>query len=220
MCRQWSAQPFCAGCTSRYGAWRARCPRCAVPTPCGDRCGACGSRPGPVARTITAFDYAFPWDRAVQQLKYHDRTDLARPLARALARAVHVAGNTAGTAGATPHGLVPIPLAPARLAQRGYNQSLLLARQLSRVLRIPVDATVLQRPLDTAHQPGLGREQRGANLRGAFWVDSRQRQRVAGRDLILVDDVLTTGATTAEAARELLRAGARSVAAWVVARAA
>ena len=189
-----------------------------MPTPSGEACGSCASRPGPVARTVTAFDYAFPWDRAVQDLKFHARTQLARPLALALARALDSADGDGRAVGAV-HGLVPIPLSPARLAERGYNQSLLLARQLSRALGIPVDSPLLQRPLDTAHQPGLSREQRTANLRGAFWVDSRLRSRLAGRDLALVDDVLTTGATTAEAARELLRAGARSVAVWVVARA-
>ncbi len=173
-----------------------------------------------MASTVTAFDYGFPWDRAVQDLKFHDRTELARPLALALARAVRASGGPAAAAGAAVHGLVPIPLSPARLAERGYNQSLLLARQLSRLLGLPLEEALLQRPIDTAHQPGLSREQRAANLRGAFWADSREHRRLAGRDLALVDDVLTTGATTAEAARELLRAGARSVAVWVVARAA
>ncbi len=156
----------------------------------------------------------------MRDLKFHDRTELARPLAQALAQAVLAAGATAAPPGAEEGGLVPIPLSPARLAERGYNQSLLLARQLSRRLGLPVEEALLQRPIDTAHQPGLSREQRAANLRGAFWVDSRLHRHLAGRDLALVDDVLTTGATTAEAARELLRAGARSVAVWVVARAA
>ena len=85
-------------------------------------------------------------------------------------------------------------------------------------LALPADPALLQRPLDGAHQAQLTREQRRRNLRGAFMVDPLRRAAIAGRHLALVDDVMTTGATLHEAARVLLRAGAASVTAWVLAR--
>jgi ComF family protein len=114
--------------------------------------------------------------------------------------------------------LLPVPLAPRRLAERGYNQAWELTRRVARTLRLRADASLLLRPVETAHQAELERVQRLANLRGAFMVDPRRRDALAGRRVALVDDVMTTGATAREAARTLLRAGAASVDIWVIAR--
>jgi ComF family protein len=114
--------------------------------------------------------------------------------------------------------IVPVPLSPARLAERGYNQAWELARRLARSTGVPARADVLQRVLDTPHQADLNRAQRLLNPRGAFTVPTRRRAAVAGLRIALVDDVLTTGATAREAAQALLRAGAAAVDVWVVAR--
>lgn len=218
VCRQWSARPFCGPCLRLYAPAVRRCPGCAAPTGTGGRCAACRPGGSPVERTVVAFDYAFPWDRAILDLKFKARTELARPLADALLRAL--LGTAADTRGEAIDALVPVPLAPDRLAERGYNQSLLIARHLADALQVPVAPHWLLRPVATAHQTGLPREQRERNLRGAFMIDPRQRESLAGRRVALVDDVVTTGATAREAARELLRGGARAVELWAVARTA
>ena len=111
-----------------------------------------------------------------------------------------------------------MPLAPGRLRERGYNQAWELARRVARLRGIAARADVLSRPVETAHQADLPRAQRLANLRAAFTVEPRGRAALQGRHIALVDDVWTTGATVRECAAVLLRAGAASVDAWVLAR--
>ena len=111
-----------------------------------------------------------------------------------------------------------MPLAPQRLAQRGYNQAWELARRVAAALHLPARPDWLQRPLDTAPQAGLARAARQVNLRNAFMVEPRHRASLAGRRMALVDDVMTTGATLREAAATLLRSGAGAVDVWVLAR--
>ena len=180
----------------------------------------------PFARTRVAFDYGFPWDGLIQGLKFSNRTEWAKPLGDALAQAVRrnmAAERARGVASSEVSNidaLLPMPLSTRRLAERGYNQALLLARQVARRMALPLDTTALQRPIDAPHQVDLTREQRIQNLRGVFMLNPSARQRISGRRLALIDDVITTGSTAAEASRELLRAGARDVEIWAVARAA
>ena len=112
--------------------------------------------------------------------------------------------------------IVPVPLHPRRLLRRGFNQSLELARPLARRLGVPLDWAALRRSRQTTPQAGLARDQRLVNLRGAF---AAQAARVAGRRVLLVDDVATTGATLTECARALASAGAETAAVLVLARA-
>lgn len=145
--------------------------------------------------------YAFegPVREAVHLLKYGRRTMLAPALGALLA----------GGAGPSVRGadlVVPVPLQLRRLRQRGFNQSLLLARALSERLGAPIDARVLRRVRGTRPQVGLHASQRAENVRGAFIVSGRGLE---GRDVLLVDDVYTTGATARECAAALARAGAR-----------
>jgi ComF family protein len=114
--------------------------------------------------------------------------------------------------------LLPMPLSPARLRERGYNQAWELARRLGAALQVPADAGLLLRLKDTPHQTSLAVANRAANVRGAFAVEPLRRTELQGRDVTLVDDVLTTGASAAEATRALLQAGAARVQVWVVAR--
>lgn len=176
-------------------------------------CGSCLQAAPTWTRAVVAVDYAFPWDRLIVDLKFHGRVELARPLAERLELAVRRAG-----ADAEIDLLLPVPLAPARLAERGFNQAWEVARRLGNALRRPAQADGLQRPVDSAHQAGLARAERSVNLRGAFLVDPRFRSALRGRRVALVDDVLTTGATAREATAALLRAGASTVQVWAVAR--
>ena len=113
--------------------------------------------------------------------------------------------------------VIPVPLHPRRLAERGYNQAALLAAEVAPALGAALVARGLARVRDTAHQARLARDDRGANVADAF--QARRPERIRGRAVVLIDDVATTGATLAACADALRRAGAASVVALVVARA-
>lgn len=214
VCRRWQADRVCADCLACFARPVHRCLRCAMPmaaeTPI---CGACLRQPPSVERTIVALHYRAPWDGLIAGFKFHRRPGLAGLLAERLHAAV-IAQRPPGDCI-----ILPVPLAEARLRERGYNQAWEVARQLARRLHLPADAQTLLRLQNTPHQVGLPRQQRLANVAQAFAVDPLRRTRVAGRHVAVVDDVMTTGATIEGAARTLLQAGAASVQAWVVARA-
>ena len=138
--------------------------------------------------------------------------ELAKPLSNILLGAVLASTR------ARPDLLIPVPLSDARLAERGFNQAWEVTRRLGTSLGIPVSSRGITRVLDTPQQAQLTRAQRLANLRAAFVVPAAQQAQLRGRHLALIDDVLTTGATAEEATQALLRAGAASVALWVLAR--
>jgi len=212
VCRRWGRERLCADCLARFAAPRPRCARCALPLGGGTSvCGECLREPPPFEHTVCAADYGFPWDRLVAGFKFHGAVELAAPLARCIADA-------AAATAPQPALLLPVPLAPRRLAERGYNQAWELARRVARRRGLAAHADVLLRPVETAHQVDLPRAQRLANLRAAFVVEPRLRSELHGRRVALVDDVLTTGATAREAARALLQAGAAAVDVWVFAR--
>ncbi len=175
-------------------------------------CGDCQREPPPYVRCIAMADYGYPWDGLITAFKFRGRVDLATPLAMALAQTL------ARQSSLGVNLVVPIPLNPARLSERGYNQAWEIARRVAASAHLAADARTLLRLRDTAHQVGLSRSERAANLRDAFWVDPTHSSRVRGRCVALVDDVLTTGVTAAAATRALLQAGASSVQVWVLAR--
>lgn len=213
VCRGWGAQRVCADCVQRFVATVPRCQRCALQVPNGSpRCGACVTDPPPYAHTVTGVDYDHPWDGLITQFKFHDGLDLAPSLVERMLAAHRESQRPA------PSLLLPVPLSDARLRERGYNQAWELAKRLGAALRCPGDATLLLRVKDTPHQLAFPPEQRAGNVRAAFALEPRRRAELQGRSVTLVDDVMTTGATVAEAARTLLQAGAREVGIWVVAR--
>ena len=156
---------------------------------------------------LCAFAYRFPVDRLVQRFKFAGDLAVGRWLGERLAQTARHATR--------PDILVAPPLSRRRLRERGFNQSLELARVAGRALDLPVEFRAMARVRDTAPQPGLGRDQRRENVRDAFTCDFDFR----GRTVAIVDDVITTGATVAAFARALHLAGAVRVEAWVVARA-
>jgi ComF family protein len=175
-------------------------------------CGACLKTPPPFELAIAAVDYDHPWDELVRRFKFDAALDLAGVLAQRLLEAVRH-----GRA-PRPDWLLPVPLAAARLRERGYNQAWELARRVAPKLPCASDARLLLRVKDTPHQLALPPEMRAANVRGAFAVDPRRLHELQGRSVAMIDDVMTTGATATELARMLLNAGARSVQVWVLAR--
>jgi ComF family protein len=203
--------PACAGCGERGAIL------------CGDCIG--GFRPPGSARdrfvapdpavvigerlavTIAAFGYAGRLRRAMHRLKYTGASRVAEPLAACAAPALHRLMSISG-----PATLVPVPVSEARRRARGYNQAGLIARALARTSRVAV-AELLERSRETRAQHRLNRAARSRNLRGAFTA-----RESAPENVILVDDILTTGATLDACAEVLLAAGARTVYGFAIAR--
>jgi ComF family protein len=213
VCRGWGSQRVCAACVECFSQAVPRCLRCALRLPAGATvCGACLIDPPPYSQTLASVDYDHPWDGLVTHFKFHAALDLVPALATRMLATLVCSGN------ATPQLLLPIPLSTARLRERGYNQSWELAKWLARRLPCPADPALLLRVRETPHQLALPPERRAANVQAAFAVEPLRRAELRGRSVTLVDDVMTTGATVAEAARTLLQAGAAEVSVWVVAR--
>ena len=213
VCRREADARLCTPCLERFAAPCRRCRRCAlVLAGSADLCGDCQRQPPAFERSVCAVDYVFPWNQLIVDFKFHAMVELAAPLAAMLSRAVLAAGAT------RPDLVLPVPLSPQRLAERGFNQAWELARRVAVTQGLRASPQLLQRVLDTAHQTELGRVQRRANLRAALVVPVARHADLRGRNLALVDDVMTTGATADEASQALLRAGAASVQLWVVAR--
>ncbi|MFN0007745.1 MAG: ComF family protein [Planctomycetota bacterium] len=196
-----------------------RCGRCAGALPPsiadGERCAECRIDPPSFARTIALADYrAQPAAREwILALKHGRRPDLALTLGRAL-------GVRLASVERAPI-LVPVPLHPLRRVERGYDQALLLARAAAEIQGLTV-VRALRRARFTAVQGSPGAASRAANVAGAFrerWTWPRASRRLAGREVWLVDDVVTSGATASECARALKRLGAARVGVLAVARA-
>ena len=209
-CGAITAEPhrFCLHC------WRSLaflgepcCARCGLPFafPSSDEasCGRCLADPPPFDRLRAAVAYGDVSREVALKLKYSGRPGLAETLAHFMLR--HVAPREEGAL------LVPVPLHRWRIWKRGYNQAALIASALSRRTGLAVDLDLLGRVRATPPLRGLGRRERTLAVRGAFKVHGPARERLAGRAILLVDDVYTSGATAAACARALKRAGAESV---------
>jgi len=180
------------------------CARCGQPEPHFGPCRLCAAWPAALRAARSAVWLAEGAREAVHALKYGRLPRIAEDLAAAMAR-VDLPPSTDEASV-----LVPIPLAPKRLRERGYNQSEALARALARLWRIPV-VDVLIRSRETPTQTALTPETRLANVAGAFSPGHGPGVSLPVTSLVLVDDVFTTGATLAEAARALEQAGARTI---------
>lgn len=173
-------------------------------------CGRCLVAPTVFDSAVARVDYRRPWDQVVAAFKFHGALDLAGALASSLADAIGDASEV--------DAVVPVPLAPARLRQRGCNQAWELARRVAFRVGVPADAGLVVRIRETAHQIELPQEARPGNVRGAFAVEPTRRADLRGRRIAVVDDVMTTGSTLGEMAAVLKQAGAVEVRAWVFAR--
>lgn len=221
-CVNMSQRPLCPGCDAAY--WnepRMRCVVCALPLslrgggPRGEArylCGTCrGARP-PFDRTLALADYRAPLERLALGLKFRARLVVAREFAQGLAR---LASETLPV-DEWPDVVAPVPLAHARLVERGFNQAWEIARPLARAIGVPADATLVARLVHTSPQLRLDLDTRRRNVGAAFSVS----RRVAGLHVALVDDVMTSGATLEAIARVLKAAGARKVTNFVALRTA
>ncbi|MYM65938.1 ComF family protein [Pseudoduganella sp. FT55W] len=177
----------------------------------GQLCGSCLASPPAFDRTLVAADYALPVDQLVLQLKFGHRLALAPLCARLLRDAVLSQPDYT-----LPALLCPVPLGPRRLAERGYNQALEIARPLARSMGVALHAQLVVRVHETAAQSSVAPEQRRQNIAGAFAVPDAAL--VAGRHIGVVDDVMTSGRTLNELAATLKRHGAAQVSNLVFAR--
>ena len=195
---------LCPACSADLPTLPALCPVCALPAPAGAVCGECSRRSPHFDRTLALWRYDFPCDALVQALKYRARLPLAKFFAAALgARIVRRADI-----------IVPMPLHRRRLAERGFNHAVEIARHLEVLTGIPVAADAVERVRHTPVQAGLPYADRAANVRGAFACRADLRD----KRIAVVDDVMTTGTTLNELAAVLKKAGAADVENCVVAR--
>ncbi len=198
---------ICAECLSQIDPLpEPNCRTCSRPLEVGDQCAACRADGRRIDHVYVTYPYDTPLREAVHRLKYDNRRYLARDLA-----AIAV---TALPDDLEIDAVVPIPLHPDREAQRGYNQSALLAQTVAERTGRLVEPDRLERKRDTEPQTSLPRRQRLLNMRGAL----RATRTAAGVRLLLVDDVTTTGATLDPAASALKLRGAAWVGALVMAR--
>jgi ComF family protein len=202
--------PTCAACDARVRAHVVFCSACAAtiaPPPEPDEIDGASPRLADIL-AFGAFGGALAI--ALRRLKYQDRPDLGAPLG-------HLARRTARLAGLTADLVIPVPLHPRRLVERGYNQAALLAAEVAIELDAPLAARALIRLRHTPQQARSDRASRLGNVREAF--RARHPLTLRGRRVVLVDDVATTGSTLTACAEALLAAGAASVTAVVIARA-
>jgi ComF family protein len=201
--------PLCAGCAQDYFATVPRCPVCALRLPLtqADRCGRCLRVPPNFDATVTLADYAPPVDRMIVALKFGGRLPLAHAFGTLLAeRAQHVLNDA--------DAVCPVPLAFERQAERGFNQAHEIARRCARAGGPMLRPEILLRTRHTAAQMELSLADRRRNVRGAFTA----RGNLSDAHIVVIDDVMTTGATLDEVAAALKRAGARRVTNLIVAR--
>ena len=211
VCRAWPTQPLCEACVGRFAQPQNRCQTCALPVPAGIRhCGACVKQPPPLDACLAAVSYAFPWSDLIVGYKFHNQPGRAAAFGLLLRSTpwVEPALDAADT-------VIPMPLSNQRLQTRGFNQALTLARQLAPTKTKP---RLLLRIKDTPPQSALKRSERLSSVQDAFAVEPLRLSEIQGARLVLVDDVMTTGASLFAAARALRAAGAAHITGLVIAR--
>lgn len=202
--------PVCAACEAALPRLsRERCPVCALPSVGGLPCGHCQTKAPAFDATLAPFVYAFPVDRLILALKYRHRLALSGWCGRQLALEL-----TRQAPDFPVDIILPMPLHPRRLAERGFNQALELARPLARLTGLPMVLDGAARNLNSPPQASLPWKERKKNIRGAFLC----RRDFSGRHVLVLDDVMTTGATLDELAGCLKQQGAARVTNLVLAR--
>jgi ComF family protein len=198
---------LCGGCRAALPRLpAARCPVCALPNPTSETCGRCLKKRPAFDHVVCALSYEYPANALVLGLKYRGGLAFARPLASCLAEALD--------AEPYPDIVIPMPLSPGRLVERGFNQAAELARLAASEFGLKISAALVRRNRESAPQASLPWKERAHNVRNAFHCGVN----LQGKSVAVVDDVLTTGATLNELALALKRQGARQVTGWMATR--
>lgn len=204
---------FCAECLDGFTSLpRAQCHRCALPFAgkfnSSHLCGRCIKKSPVFTKVYAVGLYESSLRHSIHQFKFSGKVGLDRPLGSLLEQAI--------ASDLRVDLVVPVPLQQKRLQQRSYNQALLLAREVARIRRLPLKETLLAKIRETESQQGLSAGDRVKNLHGAFQL----REKLSGQKILLIDDVMTTGATVAACSQVLIEGGAAEVYIAVIGRAA
>ena len=229
VCRSWPARQVCGPCVARFAEPMQRCLRCALALPADlsgglragpSLCGACAIDPPPLDRAFAGVAYAYPWSTLVAGYKFGEQHGWAGFFAGLVLRSPGLARVFAELG--PDDWLLPIPLSAERLQARGFNQAWELCAALARQTQTSAraDARLLLRVRHTRPQSQLKRPERLANVKGAFQVDPLRAAELRNRRVVLVDDVMTSGASLYTAAQALRDAGAAHITAVVLARTA
>lgn len=203
---------LCSHCSQDLPLNNNACPVCANPGENGYICASCLQTQAPsIQKIYCAFRYEYPVSQLIRSMKFSSRLDVIAFLGRRMAKLAILEKVS------LPDCFIPVPLHFSRLKERGYNQSLELARIVANETGGLVDHAICRRTQNTATQTGLNARQRKRNIKGVFDINSRTVSRY--RHVVIVDDVVTTGSTVYELARILRKAGIAQVDVWACARA-
>lgn len=207
LCGESSTLALCAGCLADLPYQNTACICCADVLKEAGVCPRCQKQPPPYTHTQAVFSYIYPIDKLIPAAKFNQNLTVLNILGNLMAQ--HL------TIEPPPDVLIPVPLHSKRLRQRGYNQSLELAKCISKHTGIPLDYYACKRIKNTLPQTTLYGDERQTNLVGAFTVERLKPQ---WRHIVLVDDVMTTGSTVTELALVFKKAGVQRVDVWCCAR--
>ncbi len=198
---------WCNACEYDFITDAERCPVCARRTNKNAICGACINQSPYFSSTTVLFDYQYPAKRLIQEFKFNRRPELARCFAKKIKTKLTCSRSL-------PEIIIPVPLHKIRQHERGYNQSLELAKNLAKQLGLIVDASLCKRIRNTGPQSSLTGEMRKNNVKGAFELIKHYPL----NHIAIVDDVVTTGSTVNEVASLFIKGGCRRVDVWAIAR--
>ena len=206
---------LCAACQADLHVNQGSCSCCAIPVSAHNEtknnlCADCLKRAPAFDNSFSAYIYAQPLEWMIQQFKFNGNLALGSVLAKLMTEHLGKYDNNA-----LPQVLIPMPLHHMRLKERGFNQSLILAREISKIFNVPVDNKSCRRIKNTEHQTGKTAKERVQNLKGAFVFENKN----AYQHVVIVDDVVTTGSSVSELAKTLKRNGVARVDVWSLARA-
>jgi len=227
VCRSWPSKPVCNACMARFAQVKQRCKSCAIALPADvsmglrvnpDRCTDCIKQAPPIDSALAALDYAYPWSSLISRYKFGEHPGWAAFFAEILLKVPEV--NQALADLQSTDLILPMPLSVERLQTRGFNQAWELAHALAKQSgsKASTDNRILLRVKNTRPQTELLRQERLANVKDAFTVDPLRVSALKGKRVILVDDVMTSGASLFTASMALRAAGAAHITGIVLAK--
>ena len=215
---------LCSPCLNEL-PWHSSssCPQCGLSSS-GQLCGSCISSPPDFDTTHAVFLYQYPIDKMMQRYKYGNMLNISHTFGQLLAEKSPLGALNTGAANTGAVDLIiPMPMHPTRLKERGFNQALEIATVLSKnskqkLINAHLDYTSITRQTLTPPQASLPLKERVKNIKGAFNIEADKLDKIQGKRIAIVDDVMTTGASLNELAKTLKKAGASHVECWVIAR--